>query len=312
MLDSRSYPGRIADRTGSDLGVRSRRASSGPASIDQESLQSKRNGQERLNTNNSNRLITKRLRVVFFGDRQDPFARSIADAIPRLDRAWDCPDLIPDLGRFGRELGGYHVIVAHRANPRPIEIERLAAVRTIDPAPPKRIILCSGDYLRYREWNRVRGKIDAILAETSARETIALHVDADLSLPSVPAKRSPVAILGGDRAIHQTIAEACRTLGRYPTILTNKTELLNIKESTLIWINPTVERDRFDWFSSVSERSAIVALIGCADRVRDLEARRLGAAACLDFPCDLADLAFVLDRIDLKRELASKSTRRSV
>ena len=120
MLDSRSHLGRIADRTGSDLGVRSRRATSGPASIDQESLQSKHNSQERLNTNNSNRLITKRLRVVFFGDRQDPFARSIADAIPRLDRAWDCPDLIPDLGRFGRELGGYHVIVAHRANPRPI------------------------------------------------------------------------------------------------------------------------------------------------------------------------------------------------
>lgn len=312
MRDSRSHLDRIDTRSARDVGVPSEIAASGSASIDRESVRSKHNGRESLHTCDPNRSNLNRLRVVFFGDRDDPYARSIAHAIPRLDRAIDCPDLIPDLGRFGRELGGYHVIVAHRSNPRPLEIDRLAAVRTVDHAVPQRIILCTGDYLRYREWNRYRTEIDAILAETSARETIAFHVDPGFSHRSAPVARAKVAILGGNRTLSETIAEACREFGRDSDIITYVSDLSYIKESTLIWINPSFERDRIDCFSSAAERNAIVALIGCADRVRDLAARRLGAAACLDFPCDLADLAFVLDRIDLKRELDSKSKGRSV
>jgi hypothetical protein len=322
MFNYRYQFGRTADRRESDLAASRARVSSGSASFERElfetrskgfeNKESKRNEPRNAETSDAVRSIARHVRVVFFGDREDPYARAIAGAIPNLDRAWDCRDLIPDLGRFARELDGDHVIVAHRSNPRPIEIDRLAAVRTVDPAARHKIILCSGDYLRYREWNRSRTKFDAILAETSARETIALYVNADSARRSAPRERSPVAILGGNHAIRRTIAEACRDFGRDPAIAVDDDNLSNIQESTLIWIDPTFERNRIDLFFRAAERNAIVALIGCADRVRDLEARRLGASACLDFPCDLADLAFVLDRIDLKREIASKSTRRSV
>ena len=322
MFDYRSHFGRTADRRRSEHAASRDRAASGSASFERSRVESKsedcENKESKCNeprnpkTSDAVRSIARSVRVVFFGDREDPYASAIARAIPDLDRAWDCRDLIPDLGRFARELDQDHVIIAHRSNPRPIEIDRLAAIRTIDPAARHKIILCSGDYLRYREWNRSRTKFDAILAETSARETIALYVNADSARLSTPCERSPVAILGGNHAIRRTIAEACRDFGRDPAIVVDDGDLLNIQESTLIWIDPTFERDRIDLFFGAAERNAIVALIGCADRVRDLEARRLGAAACLDFPCDLADLAFVLDRIDLKRELASKSTRRSV
>lgn len=322
MFDYRYRFGRTADRRPGDLASSRVRAASGSASFERELFETRSKGFENkeskyheprnAETSDAVRSIARSVRVVFFGDREDPYARAIAGAIPCLDRAWDCRDLIPDLGRFARELDGDHVIIAHRSNPRPIEIDRLAAVRTVDPATSHKIILCSGDYLRYREWNRGRTKFDAILAETSARETIARYINADSARRSAPRERSPVAILGGNNAIRRTIAEACRDFGRDSAIVVDDGNLLNIKESTLIWIDPTFERDRIDLFFEAAERNAIVALIGCADRVRDLEARRLGAAACLDFPCDLADLAFVLDRIDLKRELASKSTRRSV
>jgi len=45
-------------------------------------------------------------------------------------------------------------------------------------------------------------------------------------------------------------------------------------------------------------------MIGFADRGLVTEARAAGASACLDFPCDLADLAFVLARLADRAETA--------
>ncbi|HWE38312.1 MAG TPA: hypothetical protein VG406_17200, partial [Isosphaeraceae bacterium] len=43
--------------------------------------------------------------------------------------------------------------------------------------------------------------------------------------------------------------------------------------------------------------ASVVALLAFADRETVATARRAGAAACLEWPCELDDLAHVLDRI---------------
>jgi hypothetical protein len=46
-----------------------------------------------------------------------------------------------------------------------------------------------------------------------------------------------------------------------------------------------------------SRSSSVIALMGFADREAVRTARETGASACLEWPCELDDLAYVLDRI---------------
>jgi ActR/RegA family two-component response regulator len=42
--------------------------------------------------------------------------------------------------------------------------------------------------------------------------------------------------------------------------------------------------------------ASVIALLGFADRGSVTQAREAGAVACLDWPCDVDDLVYVLDR----------------
>jgi hypothetical protein len=64
-----------------------------------------------------------------------------------------------------------------------------------------------------------------------------------------------------------------------------------------VWDVPVLEPG---WSKDLSRRAKlgmVVALMGFADRSLVRQARAAGASACLDLPCDPADLVDVLDRL---------------
>src|SRR5205823_12963765 len=64
-----------------------------------------------------------------------------------------------------------------------------------------------------------------------------------------------------------------------------------------VWDVPVLEPDWPRLLGREARSRPVVAMLGFADRAMVGLARDRGAAACLDLPCDPADLIFVLDRL---------------
>jgi hypothetical protein len=65
----------------------------------------------------------------------------------------------------------------------------------------------------------------------------------------------------------------------------------------VVWDVPMLEPGWQQALGAAARGRSVVTLMGFADRESVDRALRLGAAACLDLPCEAADLAFVLERL---------------
>ncbi len=233
--------------------------------------------------------------IWFAGDTDDPWVAAIADALPpgtrRLARGGDLPAEWP---------GGPtpSTLVLHRANLTPTDAERLRVLRERGPRPP-RVVLCVGPLARYHHWERWGPLVDAVLPEATASETVARHVAAVGGRRREAGPRPPLAVVGGDLELRRTLAGIGAGAG-FPSRTFE--DWADAPEGILTLTAVPVLED--GWDHDLARRSRtrpVVALLGFADRHSVALARRRGVAACLDLPCDLADLIFVLDRLAAKR-----------
>ncbi|HMB08414.1 MAG TPA: hypothetical protein VKP69_32375, partial [Isosphaeraceae bacterium] len=107
--------------------------------------------------------------------------------------------------------------------------------------------------------------------------------------------RSSVSVVCSDHELGQTLADACAALGYAAEPARGWSEAA--AGGLAVWDVPMLEPD---WPRALARRARagrVVALLGFADRALVARARAHGAAACLELPCDLADLGFVLDRL---------------
>jgi hypothetical protein len=63
------------------------------------------------------------------------------------------------------------------------------------------------------------------------------------------------------------------------------------------WDVPVLEPGWTERLERLARSRPVVALLGFADRENVTLARRAGAGACLDLPCDLVDFVGVLDKL---------------
>ena len=227
----------------------------------------------------------------FAGDLDDPWVAAIADALPRGASRIPCAGNLPDI--WPARLAP-RTLVVHRPTLTLADAARLASLRARGPSPP-RVVLCLGAYARQHQWEPWAPLVDVTLPEATAPETVSRHLAGAEGRPRPAGPRPDVAVVGGDSALRSTIAEACAAAG-YPAV-PSRGWVDAAPGLPAVWIAPVLEDDWARSLSRAARSRPVVALMGFADRATVALARSHGASACLDLPCDPADLAFVLDRL---------------
>ena len=236
--------------------------------------------------------------VWFVGDLDDPCAARLADGLPagtaRLPWAEDWAATLPAVWPAGATLVVYRSVLTTQ------DVDRLARLRKDRSAPP-RVILCYGPYGRYAELERCALHADVVLSEASALETIARHLapNAGRSEPRLTGPRPRVAVVSSNHELREALADACEAAG-FP-VQRGLDRLDPAGGGLAVWDVPVLDPQ---WPRTLQRRvrqAPVVALIGFADRELAAQARELGASACLELPCDPADLVEVLDRLSAVR-----------
>ena len=146
---------------------------------------------------------------------------------------------------------------------------------------------------RYDDLVRWSRFFDATLLEATASETIGRWVTAQPERP--PGPRPLVRIVSAIHDVRSMLADVCLSAGYLVERLDDHT-LLPIN-SLAICDSPVLEPLWAERLASRTQASRVISLLGFADRSNVSRAREAGAAACLDWPCDLDDLIHVLDRV---------------
>ena len=250
--------------------------------------------------------------IWFTGDLGDPGSRAIASALPHGRTRWiDAP------GDFPRRWPGIaaespRVVVLHRGVLQATDGERVARLRgRLGGSRP--IILCVGPHVRYAEIDRWMRWVDVVLTESVAAETIVRHVQTAEGVSSVlggeAGKRGQtpeswsvqahrtVSVVSTNPELRATLAAILRS-GGYEVV-----ELVQLEDSggsagvATVWDVPVLEPTWRDRLATMSATVPVVTLVGFLDRSTANLARVSGASACLDLPCDLADLVGAVDRV---------------
>lgn len=241
-------------------------------------------------------MAESKRRVLLSGDPSDPWVAAIAAALPadtvRLPAPWG-PGPWPD------EAGAAAtVLVVHRDTLSDSEAAALDGARR--EGRFSRLILCVGPLARYHQVQRwaATGLADVVLPEAIAAEVVGRYLDAQpAERPPAPRRGRPqLALVSGQFELSAALAAACADAG-YPTIPAR--DWRDAPRTPLaVWDVPVLEPGWAEELASAARhRRSIVALVPFADRGLVSQARACGAAACLDLPCDPADLVFVLDRL---------------
>jgi len=228
--------------------------------------------------------------IVFSGDLADPWARAIRSALPKAE-VLDGPTL-PDPWPERFEPA---TLILHRATLTAAEIERIRGLKQDAEGP--RVLLVVGPHVRHHQLQRLGTAVDVVVSEAMARETIARHLAAaeDEPAPRLKHRRPAVAVACRPIELAEVLTETCQAAGHPATV--RRFDLEDAPEPWRIWEVPTLELDWPNRLAKLARGRTLIALIGLADREAVEEARRRGAAACLDLPCEPADLRFVLDRL---------------
>jgi hypothetical protein len=238
----------------------------------------------------------------FVGDLEDPWVLAIADALPRGAPRMRCSAELPSV--WPAPLLAARTLVLHRPALTSVDAERLRRLRARE-GPPIKIVLCVGPHARYRDLERWIPLIDALLPEATARETIARHVTGAESLARPPEPRPRVTVVSHLFEMRGTLVDACEAAG-YP--VTPAVDWpIDDTSGLAVWDVPVLEDEWPALLAQQASSRRVVALLGIADRVTVRLARAHGAAACLDLPCDPADLVFVLDRLAAQAQASGSS-----
>ena len=227
----------------------------------------------------------------FAGDLADPWVAAIAEALPRGARRIPCAGNLPDTWPEGP---GPRTLVLHRPYLTPPDADRLRGLRERGAMPP-RVVLALGPHSRYHQWDRWAPLVDAVLPEATAPESVARHLAGAEGRPRADGPRPRVAVVGGDSALRSALAAACLEAGFPAEAFADWAEAPAGVLS--LGIAPLLEDTWARTLARAARSRPVIALLGFADRATVALARSRGAAACLDLPCDLADLIHVIDRL---------------
>lgn len=225
----------------------------------------------------------------FVGDLGDPWVVAIADRLPPAVRRRPCPEELPEAWVSEDPPPG--LVVIHRPLLTGLDVQRIARLRARgEPAP--RMVLCLGPHARHDDLVRSARLFDAVLPEATAAETIRRHIG--------PAReksvhRPTIGIISGLHEVRCVLVDACRDIGYRAEAATDGDDLT--PRGIVVWDVPMLDPRWPERMARRSRSANVVALLGFADREAVATARQAGASACLEWPCDLDDLAFVLDRM---------------
>ena len=232
----------------------------------------------------------------FVGNLGDPWVVAIADALPfpssatRINAPGDLPE-----GRF-EEGQSPTMVVIHRPVLTRHDLQRVGRWRASLPVG-SRLILCFGPHVRHSELGQWGEIVDVAIPEATAQETIANHcfraepTDLLRSLRS----RSRIGVVSGLYSLREAIADSCASAG-FTVVKASDPNDLPAGIIT-VWDAPTLEPS---WTSILQRRAKsapVIALLSFADRALVTQARRAGAAACLDLPLDSSEIPGVIDRV---------------
>lgn len=225
----------------------------------------------------------------FLGDLTDPWVRDLADVLPTSSRRLHVPGpLDPATAPDQPEAP----CAIHRAILTEPDVKWLR--HRAESRPERgRTILILGAHARYHQVQRCAPLVDAVLPEATARETLPQALAPRPSPPLDPRRpQPPLALVGSTPDLLETLAEACRDAG-HPTRVVRGPEFAG-PESLVAWEAPVLEPAWAVTLRRAARGRTLVALIGLADRELVRQARQAGAAACLDLPCNPADLVAVI------------------
>jgi hypothetical protein len=231
----------------------------------------------------------------FVGDLGDPWVAAIADSLPGDVRRVHCAGPLHE-----RVLGGRAAparLALHRGLLTPRDADCLARYRA-GGSPPPRVVLCLGPHVRHAELERwaAQGLFDDVVPEATAGDTLARRLTAAEGGVTRPLGTRPrLAVVSANHEMRETLVEACELAGFPATPARDWSEAP--AHRLALWDVPVLERGWADEMARRSQLGPVVALIGFPDRALVAEARERGASACLELPCDLADLVAVLDRL---------------
>jgi hypothetical protein len=249
--------------------------------------------------------------IGFIGDGDDPWVASIADAIAtgRPVHRVNGNGTLPDRP-FG-EAGLPRAIVIHRHRLGAADAERLKGWRAGAGSTVPYMVLCVSPFVRYEELERWSSLVDFVVSEAVAADVLpgrlARRLDGDgRRRPATPPCR--VEVSGGDDELCRALVDACVQAG-YAARAVDDLEMgappprpqdrgSSASDRVLtIWEAPVLEADwahRLEW--RVHRTGPVIALAGFADRAIVARARKAGAVACLELPCDFDDLVDAVDR----------------
>ena len=225
--------------------------------------------------------------IHFFGDLSDPWVAEIADALPEYAGRTDCPDSLPLV------LPSADILVVHRANLGSHDGEILRS----GWENGSRIFLCIGPHVRARDLERLGHSVELVLNEATASAMIGRHVAASWVIPTRNTLPMLVVVAAGFE-VRTMLVEAAETAGFPARGFSTWNDATPSRLA--IWDVPVLEPNWERQIIEPARRRSVLAVIGFATRETVAAAREAGASACLDFPCDVADLAFVLDRLSTR------------
>jgi hypothetical protein len=225
----------------------------------------------------------------FVGDLDDPWVASIAGRLPANFRRRSCPLELPEEWIADSTPPG--ILVLHRPHLTALDGQRIGRLRARGDTPT-RVILCVGPYARHDDLVRHARLFDAVLPEATAAETVRRHVDPERS---TPAHRPSVTVVSSLHDVRVVLREVCRHGGYRVEIADDTPELA--PRGLVVWDVPILDPRWPERLVRRAKTAAVVTLLGFPDRTIVTSAREAGASACLEWPCDLDDLYYVMDRL---------------
>lgn len=230
--------------------------------------------------------------VFFAGDLSDPWVAELAERLPAATPRLDCPGALP--AEWPDEARQAATWVLHRAVLEATDAERLRAARRLGLC--ERLILCVGPQARYHQLQRWSGLATAVLGEATAAEILPRYLGSENArVAPNGAARGEVAIVSSNRGLRDVLEASCRAAGYAAQAVPGWSGVPTA--AVTLWDAPVLEPDWLDRLARESARRPVIAVVGFPDRPMVAAARRAGASACLELPCDPADLAYLLHRM---------------
>jgi hypothetical protein len=233
--------------------------------------------------------------TAFVGDLHDPWVEAIAVALPSSSTRVHCPSDLPDV--WPHSIRSAAVVVLHRAIFTAADLERVRRLKATDDdacKPSLRIVLCHGPHMRYAELQRYATVCDVLIPEATASDVVGRQVQGSYG-QSAAAPGAKVAVVSSLRDLRLVFCEAVAAAGYTAQPARDWDEVGSTE--LVVWDIPVLEDGWEKTLARASRQRKVIALLGFPDRETVALARSCGASACLDSPCDPADLDWILDRV---------------